>query len=56
MLPMLLHVVLLASIVNVSCALVGSFLVLRRMSMMGDALSHAVLPGLVVAFLFSGSL
>ncbi len=56
MLPLLLQVVLLASLVNVSCALVGSFLVLRRMSMMGDALSHAVLPGLVIAFLFSGSL
>lgn len=40
---------------NVACALIGCFLVLRRMSMMGDALSHAVLPGLVVAFLISGS-
>ncbi len=40
---------------NTACALVGCFLVLRRMSMMGDALSHAVLPGLIVAFLFSGS-
>jgi manganese/zinc/iron transport system permease protein len=34
-----------------SCALLGNFLVLRRMSMMGDAISHAVLPGLAVAFL-----
>ena len=38
-----------------ACALPGTFLLLRRMSMMGDALSHAVLPGLVLAFLFSGS-
>jgi len=38
-----------------ACALVGSFLVLRRMSMMGDAISHAVLPGLAVAFLVTGS-
>lgn len=53
---MLLHLTLMAVLVNVSCALVGSFLVLRRMSMMGDALSHAVLPGLVLAFLLSGSL
>lgn len=37
-----------------SCALVGNFLVLRRMSMMGDAISHAVLPGLAAAFLVSG--
>ena len=41
---------------NVACALVGCYLVLRRMSLMGDALAHAVLPGLVLAFIFSGSL
>jgi manganese/zinc/iron transport system permease protein len=35
----------------VSCALLGNFLVLRRMSMMGDAISHAVLPGIAIAFL-----
>ena len=34
--------------------LVGSFLVLRRMTMLGDAISHAVLPGIAVAFLLSG--
>ncbi|MEZ4570182.1 MAG: metal ABC transporter permease [Thermomicrobiales bacterium] len=33
-----------------SCALVGSFLVLRRMAMMADAISHAILPGLVFSF------
>jgi len=38
-----------------SCALLGNFLVLRRMSMMGDAISHAVLPGLAAAFLMTGS-
>lgn len=40
----------------VSCGLVGSFLVLRRMSLMGDAISHAVLPGIVGAFLLMESL
>ena len=55
-LPGLLQMTLLAGLVNIACALVGSYLVLRRMSMMGDALSHAVLPGLVVAFIFSESL
>lgn len=55
-LPIVLRLMLMAVLVNVSCALVGSFLILRRMSLMGDALSHAVLPGLVVAFLFSGTL
>jgi manganese/zinc/iron transport system permease protein len=39
----------------VACALVGCFLLLRKLSMMGDAVSHAVLPGLVVGFLLSGS-
>jgi manganese/zinc/iron transport system permease protein len=38
-----------------SCALLGNFLVLRRMSMMGDAISHAVLPGLAAAFWITGS-
>jgi manganese/zinc/iron transport system permease protein len=38
-----------------SCALLGNYLVLRRLSMMGDAISHAVLPGLAIAFLVTGS-
>lgn len=38
-----------------SCALVGNFLVLRRMSLVGDAISHSVLPGLVVAFMLTGT-
>ncbi len=38
-----------------ACALPGCFLLLRRMSMMGDAISHAVLPGLALAFLFTAS-
>lgn len=37
-----------------ACALPGTFLVLRRLSLLGDALSHAVLPGVVVAYLFAG--
>ena len=41
---------------NTACALLGCYLVLRRMSLLGDALAHAVLPGLVVAFLLAGSL
>lgn len=39
----------------VSAALVGNFLLLRRMSMLGDAISHAVLPGLAIAYLVTGS-
>src|SRR5262245_37105993 len=41
---------------SVACALVGCFLVLRRMSLMGDAISHAVLPGIVLAFFLTDSL
>jgi manganese/zinc/iron transport system permease protein len=47
--------VLTAAATNSACAVVGCFLVLRRMSLMGDALSHAVLPGLAAAFILSGS-
>ena len=39
----------------VTAALPGCFLVLRRMSLMGDAISHAVLPGLAAAFIITGS-
>lgn len=38
-----------------SCALLGSFLFVRRLSLMGDAITHAVLPGLAIAFLVTGS-
>ena len=38
-----------------ACAVLGNFLVLRHMSMMGDAISHAVLPGLAIAFLVTES-
>lgn len=48
-------IVLVGSLANASCALLGCYLILRRMSLLGDAIAHAVLPGLVVAFLLSGS-
>lgn len=37
------------------CGLLGNFLVLRRISLMGDAISHSVLPGLVIAFLLTAT-
>ena len=46
-------IVVVAAVSAMACALIGSFLVLRRMSMMGDAISHAVLPGIAVAFLLT---
>jgi zinc/manganese transport system permease protein len=41
-------------ILSVSCAPVGVFLMLRRMSLTGDAMSHAILPGAALGFLFFG--
>ncbi len=42
-------------LVGVSCGLVGNYLLLRRMALVGDAISHSVLPGLVVAFMLTHS-
>ena len=48
-------IVLTGVFATASCGLLGTFLVLRKMSLLGDALSHAVLPGIAIAFLLSGS-
>lgn len=46
---------LMASVmVGLMCGALGCFIVLRNMSMFGDALSHAILPGVVVAFMVVG--
>jgi len=49
------YIILTGSLVAVSCAILGCFLILRKMAMVGDAISHAVLPGIVIAFLWTGS-
>lgn len=41
-------------VLSASCAPVGVFLMLRRMSLTGDAMSHAILPGAALGFLFFG--
>jgi len=46
-------IVITAALAAIACSIPGSFLVLRRQSMMGDALTHTVLPGIVAAFLLS---
>jgi manganese/zinc/iron transport system permease protein len=48
--------VITAALAAMACALPGVYLVMRRQSMMGDALSHTTLPGIVVAFLIAHSL
>ena len=40
-----------AVLVGIACATLGSYVVLRRMAFIGDALAHTTLPGLVVAYL-----
>ena len=44
-------IVLMGFLVTAACGLVGDFLLLRRMALIGDAISHSILPGLVVAFM-----
>lgn len=46
---------LIGTLAAMACALPGNFLLLRRQSMLGDAVSHVVLPGIVAAFLLTGS-
>ncbi len=48
-------IILTAILVSASCALVGSILVMRKQAMLSDAISHAVLPGIVIAFLLTAS-
>ncbi len=48
--------ILIGVLAAVACALPGNFLILRRQALVGDAISHVVLPGIVVAFLLTGSL
>lgn len=43
-------VLLTAIFAALACSLVGTFLILRRMAMMADAISHAILPGIVLAY------
>jgi len=47
---------LAAALVGLVCAVVGSYMVLRGLSFMGDAISHAAFPGVVMAYLVGGSL
>ena len=53
--PLSLTPLLIGILAAVACALPGNFLVLRRQALIGDAISHVVLPGIVVAFLLTGT-
>lgn len=48
-------IVITGVLICLACALPGAFLMLNRQSMLGDGISHAVLPGLAIAFLLTNS-
>ncbi len=50
------HGMLASIMVGVLCAVIGCYVVLRGMAFLGDALAHAILPGVAVAYLFKGDL
>ncbi len=56
MTPEQVEIQLVAIVVAAACALPGVFLVLRKMAMMSDAISHAILPGIVIAFFITEDL
>ncbi|WP_108659780.1 metal ABC transporter permease [Acuticoccus kandeliae] len=47
--------ILIGTLASIACAIPGNYLILRRQALIGDAISHVVLPGIVVAFLVTGS-
>ena len=51
-----LEIQLIASLVAIACAIPGTFLVLRKMAMISDAISHSILPGIVVGFFITQDL
>lgn len=53
--PNVRYVVLGNVLLAASAAMVGAFILLQKKALIGDAVSHAVLPGICAAFLFSGS-
>ena len=55
-LPITLWIVVMGFLITAACGLIGNYLILRRMALVGDAISHSILPGLAIAFLVSQSL
>ncbi len=51
-----IEIQLIASLVSVACAIPGVFLVLRKMALISDAISHSILPGLVIGFFLTHDL
>ena len=53
--PLSLPPLLIGTFAALACAIPGNFLVLRRQALIGDAISHVVLPGIVIGFLITGA-
>lgn len=51
-----IEIQLIAALVAIACAIPGTFLVLRRMAMISDAISHSILPGIVIGFFITQDL
>jgi manganese/zinc/iron transport system permease protein len=51
-----IEIQLIASLVAIACAIPGTFLVLRKMAMISDAISHSILPGIVIGFFITQDL
>ncbi|APY08570.1 zinc ABC transporter permease [Winogradskyella sp. J14-2] len=51
-----LEIQIIASLVAIACAIPGTFLVLRKMAMISDAISHSILPGIVIGFFITHNL
>jgi manganese/iron transport system permease protein len=52
--PFFVRALIASAIVGLVCAVVGSYMVLRGLAFMGDALSHSAFPGVVAAYLLKG--
>lgn len=51
--PAVRYALIGSMLLGISCGLLGSFIVVRKMALVGDALSHAVLPGVALGFLWN---
>src|SRR5699024_940290 len=51
--PFLQHALSTSLILGVACSMVGCFIVLRGLALMGDAISHAVLPGVAISYILN---
>ncbi|MDV2582901.1 metal ABC transporter permease [Alkalibacillus haloalkaliphilus] len=53
--PFLQNALIAGVLVGIVCGVVGCFIILRGMALMGEAISHAVLPGVVIAYMLGAS-